>query len=74
MKREAYRAVDVKQVFVDSLVADKAGVAAVVGLDVAKSDFLAVVRWSDARFERPWRAKSPEDIPNMIHRLGRAKQ
>ncbi len=71
MKREAYRAVDVKQVFVDSLVADKAGVAAVVGLDVAKSDFLAVVRWSDARFERPWRAKSPEEIPDMIHRLQR---
>ena len=71
MKREAYRAVAVKQVFVESLVADKAGVAAVVGLDVAKSDFLATVRWSDGRFERPWRAKSPEEIPDMIHRLQR---
>jgi transposase len=71
MKREAYRAVDVKQVFVESLVADKAGVAAVVGLDVAKSDFLAVVRWSDARFERPWRATCPEEIPDMIYRLQR---
>ena len=71
MKREAYRAVDVKQVFVESLVADKAGVAAVVGLDIAKSDFLAVIRWSDGRFERPWRVKSPEEIPDMIHRLQR---
>lgn len=71
MKREAYRAVDVKQVFVESLVADKAGVAAVVGLDVAKSDFLATVRWLDGRFERPWRAKSPEEIPDMLHRLQR---
>jgi transposase len=71
MKREAYRAVDVKQVFVDSLVADKAGVTAVVGLDVAKSDFLAVVRWSNGRFERPWRAKNPEEIPDVIHRLQR---
>jgi transposase len=71
MKREAYRAVAVKQVFVESLVADKAGVAAVVGLDIAKSDFLAVVRWSDGRFERPWRVKSPEEIPDMIHRLQR---
>jgi transposase len=71
MKREAYRAVDVKQVIVESLVADKAGVAAFVGLDVAKSDFLATVRWSDACFERPWRAKSPEEIPDMIHRLQR---
>ena len=71
MKREAYRAVDVKQVFVESLATDKAGVAAVVGLDVAKSDFLATLRWSDGRFERPWRAKNPEEIPDMIHRLQR---
>jgi transposase len=71
MKREAYRAVDVKQVIVESLVANKSGVAAVVGLDIAKSDFLAVVRWSDGGFERPWRAKSPEEIPDMIHRLQR---
>jgi transposase len=69
MKREAYRAVDVKRIFVESLVADTAGLAAVVGLDVAKSEFLAVVRWSDGRFERPWRAKNPEEIPDMIHRL-----
>ena len=71
MKREAYRAVDVKQVFVDSLVADKAGLAAVVGLDIAKSEFLATVRWSDGRFERPWRAKNPEEIRDVIHRLQR---
>jgi transposase len=71
VKREAYRAVDVKQIFVESLVADRAGVAAVVGLDVAKSDFLATVRWSDGLFERPWRAKSPEEIPDVIHRLQR---
>jgi transposase len=71
MKREAYRAVDVKQVFVESLVADKAGVGAVVGLDVAKNDFLATVRWSDDSFERPWRAKNPEEVPDVIHRLQR---
>ncbi len=71
MKREAYRAVDVKQVLVESLVADKSNGAAVVGFDIAKSDFLAVVRWSEGRFERPWRAKNPEEIPDMIHRLQR---
>ena len=71
MKREAYRSIDVKQVFVDSFVADKAGIAAVAGLDVAKSEFMATVRWSDGRFERPWRAKNPEEIPDMIHRLQR---
>jgi transposase len=71
MKREAYRAVLVNQVFVESLTADKAGVAAVVGLDVSKNDFLASVRWSDGRFERPWRAKNSEEIPDAIHRLQR---
>jgi transposase len=71
MKREAYRAVIVNQVFVESLVTDKADLGAVVGFDVAKSDFLVVVRWSDGSFERPWRAKSPEEIPDVIHRLQR---
>lgn len=69
MKREAYRAVDVKRVFVESVVADKPGVGAVVGLDVAKSDVLATIRWSEGSFERPWRAKSPEEIPDLMHRL-----
>jgi hypothetical protein len=54
MKREAYRAVDVKQVMIESLVTDRAGIAVIVGVDVAKSDFLATVRWSDGRFEQPW--------------------
>jgi transposase len=71
VKREAYRAVDVKQVLVESLVANRASEAAVVGFDIAKSDFLATVRWSDGDFERPWRAKNPEEIPDMIHRLQR---
>jgi len=71
MKREAYRSIDVNRVFVESFVADKAGIAAVIGLDVAKSEFMATARWSDGRFERPWRAKNPEEIPDMIHRLQR---
>ena len=69
MKREAYRAVNVKQVFIEPLVADKAGLTADVGIDVSKSDLLAVLRWSDSRFERPWRVKNPEEIPDLIHRL-----
>jgi transposase len=71
MKREAYRAVAVKQVLVESLITKRTGVGAVVGLDVAKDDFLAVVRWSDGHFERPWRAENPDEIPDMIQRLER---
>ena len=69
MKREAYRAINVKCVLIESLVADKADMAAVVGIDISKSEFFAVLRWSDGRFERPWKAENSEEIPDLIHRL-----
>jgi transposase len=69
MKREAYRAVAVKKIFVDSLVADKRKMPAIVGIDVAKSELIATVRWSDGRFERPWKVENPGEIPDLIHRL-----
>jgi transposase len=69
MKREAYRTVDVKQVWIESLVTDKPAMAAVVGIDVAKKESLAVVRWQSGDFERPWRAQTPEEIPVLIDRL-----
>jgi transposase len=69
MKREAYRSVDVKQVSIDSLTGDKPAVPVAVGIDVAKSESLAVVRWECGNFERPWRVKTPEEIPVLIDRL-----
>ena len=69
MKREAYRTVDVKQVRIESLVTDKPAMAAVVGIDIAKKESLAVVRWQSADFERPWRAQTPEEIPVLVDRL-----
>jgi transposase len=71
MKREAYRTVDVKRIFVETLVADKPAVAVVMGIDVAKRECIATARWSDGDFERPWRVKNPEEIPDLIHRLQR---
>jgi transposase len=69
MRREAYRAVDVKRVWVESLVADRPCEAVTVGLDIAKSEFMAVLRWSDGSFERPWRAENSEEIPDVVQRL-----
>jgi transposase len=69
MKREAYRTVAVKQVLVDSLVADRGKMPATVGIDVAKRELIATVRWSDGRFERPWKAENPGEIRDLIHRL-----
>ena len=69
MKREAYRTVAVNRVLIDSLVADRREVSAVVGIDVAKSELIGVVRWSDGRFERPWKAENPGEIRDLIQRL-----
>jgi len=69
MKREAYRSVDVKQVSIESLVAEKAALPAVVGIDIAKSESLAVTRWQSGDFERPWRAQIPEEVPVLVDRL-----
>ncbi len=69
MKREAYRTVDVKQVSIESLVADKQALPAVVGIDIAKQESLSVVRWQSGEFERPWRTKTPEEVPILVDRL-----
>jgi transposase len=69
VKREAYRTVAVKQVLVESLVMDNRRRSAVVGVDVAKRDLIATLRWSDGRFERPWRVENPGEIRDLIHRL-----
>jgi transposase len=71
MKREAYRAVDVKQVLIEVTVANRPSMTAVVGIDVAKSESLATVRWQDGGFERPWRVKTPVEIPILVDRLQR---
>lgn len=51
------------------MVANRPREAVTVGLDIAKSEFLAVLRWSDASFERPWLAKNSEEIPDVVERL-----
>jgi transposase len=71
MRREAYRRIAVKQVLVESLVTDNPRHSAVVGVDVAKSELIATLRWSDGRFERPWRAENPGEVRDLIHRLER---
>jgi hypothetical protein len=73
MKREAYRTVDVKQVSIGSLVADKQAPPAVVGIDIAKQESLSVVRWQSGEFERPWRTKTPEEVPILVDRLREMK-
>lgn len=40
-----------------------------VGLDIAKDEIVAVIRWPDGSFEQPWKAVNPTQIPDLIERL-----
>src|SRR2546430_9408944 len=42
------------------------GVAATVGIDVGKYELLAVCRWADGRFTRPWRVRNPDEIAALV--------
>jgi transposase len=61
-KSRPYASVSVKSVDVESLCASHAGQACVVGVDVAKFELMAVLRWPDGSFPRPWRIINPEEL------------
>lgn len=69
--RRAYRAKSVKQVNWELMSAGREGQAVHVGLDVGKQEVLAVVRWADGRFERPWLVKNPDAIGEFVGLLSR---
>ncbi len=67
-----YRRVGVKEISVESLL-EKAKLkqsqqnsTVTVGLDVAKHEIVAVLRWSDGSFERPWSIDNPSQIDLLI--------
>lgn len=70
MKRSRpYSAVSVNTVDIDALIASRAGQKCVVGIDVAKRDFKAVLYWPDGSFQRPWNIKSPGEIGLAAQKL-----
>ena len=76
MKRKAYRATPVKQVDWKGLSAGREGCAVQVGFDVGKQAVLAVARWQDGRWERPWWVNNPEEIGalvSLLQRIGRER-
>jgi transposase len=66
MVRKAYRATRVNDVDWERLARGNEGVNITLGIDVGKRDFWPVCRWETGRFERPWRVKSPEEIPTLV--------
>ncbi len=66
MKSRAYRASRVNDVNWDQVARGKEGLGVALGIDVGKYDLWLVCRWSDGRFERPWRVKNPKEIPTLL--------
>jgi transposase len=66
MRRRAYGSVRVKDVDWQELVQGQEGVDVHVGADVGKFQLRLVCRWSDGRFERPWRVDNPTEIPRLV--------
>lgn len=65
-ERKAYSGSDVNKVDVSRLIAGRQGQRAWIGLDVGKFEVMAVLRWSDERFERPWKIKNPEQLGQFL--------
>src|SRR5437764_15003673 len=71
MRKKAAAAARVNHVDVAPLLDGRDGLAVTVGIDVGKYDLLAVARWADGRFDRPWRAKNPGEIAALVALLRR---
>jgi len=70
-KKRAYRARSVKQVNWAVASQGRGGQGVHVGFDVGKEAVLAVVRWGEDQFERPWLVENPGEIRALVNLLVR---
>jgi transposase len=71
MKSRAYRATRVNDVNWDEIARGREGLGITVGVDVGKLSLWAVCRWDDGRFERPWVADNPMEVPSLVSLIRR---
>ena len=69
MRSRAYGSVAVNQVDVVKLAQGRPGQDVVIGADMGKHRLMAVCRWPDGRYERPWRVANPLEIPVLVRQL-----
>src|SRR6185312_15266536 len=63
MNRKVYSAAGIVHVKLDLILKSRQKAEPVViGVDVGKHELMAVLRWSDGCFERPWRVSNPNQI------------
>src|SRR5713101_3272665 len=66
MHSKAYRATAVNRVDAGAIGQGHPGQPLTIGLDIGKYRLLAVARWPDAQFERPWLVAQPEQLPDLL--------
>lgn len=69
MRRRAYGGTRVNHVDVAKLLHGKESLGVSVGIAVGKHMLLAVCRWDDGSFERPWRVHNPSALPDLVKLL-----
>ena len=69
-----YCGVSVNKVNIESLALEHRGVSCVLGIDVAKLELVAVARWPDGTFERPWQVRNPSEVGILIEKLSALNQ
>jgi len=69
MRKRSYRATDVKRVDVAAVLAAHPRGDCEAGLDVSKEEVRVSLRFGAREFERPWRAKQPQEVPVLVERL-----
>ncbi|MEO8271087.1 MAG: transposase [Aureliella sp.] len=69
VSKRAYKRVSVNDInrerLLDSAV-DLGGTGTVLGLDIAKQEIVACLRWGKGSFERPWKVVNPNEIELLV--------
>lgn len=67
VSKRAYKRVKVKLVDVDQLSAKAKGAGKIsLGLDIAKHEIVACLRWGQDHFEQPWSVSNPFEIDALV--------
>jgi transposase len=73
-KSRPYRCLDVKNVSLDKVLANRAGQPAVLGVDVGKASLYQGLWWKLEDFEQPWVARNPTDVGLVVELAKRLAQ
>ncbi len=74
MKSKAYRGTVVNRVDALKVSQGHASQALTIGLDIGKYRIVAVGRWPDGQFERPWVVANPEQLAELLALVDRLRQ